>query len=133
MEVYVSFTYREEGWSGSVALGQCQDTLSMIQAFNVLWRQPPPGDRPTQVAVTLHKLIAPGSAGVPLFPDERNRVALSKAMDAINDRFGPDKVYFAGMAGMEEAAPTRIAFSHVPEIDDRLRRTWSFDSRAAGR
>jgi len=116
MEVYVSFTFREEGWSGSVALGQCQDTQTMIEAFHVLWRGRPRCERPTQVAVTLYDLVASRSTTPPLFPVAQRRLNLARTMDRLNDKFGPDTIYFGGMHGMIEAAPTRIAFNHIPEV-----------------
>jgi DNA polymerase-4 len=116
LEVYVSFTFREEGWSGSVALGSCQDTSTMIEAFHALWRCRPRHGRPTQVAVTLHELISSRSASLPLFAAEQRRLDLSRALDRLNSRFGPDTVYFGGMHGMAGAAPTRIAFTHIPEL-----------------
>jgi DNA polymerase IV len=118
MDVYVSFTYREEGWRGEVTLGLCQDTLTMIQALEQLWRFLPPGHRPTQVAITLLDLVADAYAPAPLFAAEQGRVRLAKAMDALNQRFGHNRIYFAGMGQAIATAPTRIAFSRVPALDD---------------
>ena len=118
LEVYVSFTFREEGWSGSIALGLCQDTLTIIEAFRELWRLRPPGDRPTQVAVTLYDLVPDSSVSLPLFPTERQRIALSRTMDQLNRRFGPNTVYFGGMHHVRDAAPTRIAFTRIPNFLD---------------
>jgi DNA polymerase IV len=117
MEVYVSFTFREEGWRGEVSLGLCQDTQSMIEALNCLWQQPPPGGRPTQVAITLFHLTRDPYCTLPLFPAERRRVDLSRTVDQINERFGRDKLYFAGMHNAQNTAPTRIAFNHIPPLE----------------
>jgi DNA polymerase-4 len=114
MEVYVSYTFREEGWSASIALGMCQDTQTMIEAFNSLWRWQPNCGRPTQVAVTLYDLVSNGSASSPLFPPEQRRLNLARTLDRLNSRFGPDTIYFGGMHGMASAAPTRIAFNQIP-------------------
>lgn len=120
MEIYISFTYREQGWSGSVALGHCQDTQTMIEAFNDLWQYRPRGDCPTQVAVTLYELASNASSSIPLYPAQRRRTDLARAMDKINTKVGFDKVYFAGMHGLSAAAPTRIAFSQIPDLLDDL-------------
>lgn len=120
MEIYISFTFREEGWSGTVALGLCQDTQTMIEAFNELWRYRPKGAQPTQVAVTLYDLVPNGSASPPLFPAAKRRLNLARTLDRLNHRFGPDTVYFGGMHGMAAAAPTRIAFNHIPDLFDGL-------------
>jgi DNA polymerase-4 len=118
MEVYLSYTFREEGWSGSVALGMCQDTQSMIEAFEALWRWRPRGGTPTQVAITLYELTSNASATLPLLAHEQRRIRLSRTVDRLNNQFGPDTVYFGGMHGMTEAAPTRISFSQIPDLTD---------------
>jgi DNA polymerase-4 len=116
LEVYFSFTFREEGWKGSIALGLCQDTQSIIEAFHALWRRRPKISRPTQVAVTLYDLVPNCSASPPLFPAEERRLNLARTVDRLNHRFGPDTVYFGGMHGMNGAAPTRIAFNQIPDL-----------------
>jgi DNA polymerase-4 len=119
LEVYVSFTFREEGWSGSIGLGLCQDTLTMIEAFHDLWRWRPRNERPTQVAVTLYNLVPGSSATLPLFPADQRRLHLAHAMDQLNQKFGANTVYFGAIHGVQQAAPTRIAFNQIPQfIDD---------------
>jgi DNA polymerase-4 len=118
MEIYVSFTFREEGWSGSAALGLCQDTQTMLEAFDQLWRVRPREGVPTQVAVTLYELVAHQSASSPLFPAEQRRLQLARTVDQLNRKFGADTIYFGGMHGMASAAPARIAFSQIPDLVD---------------
>ena len=118
LEVYVSFTFREEGWRGSIALGLCQDTLTIIEAFRDLWRWRPQGDRPTQVAVTLYNLVPDSSISLPLFPAEQQRIALSRTMDQLNHKFGANTIYFGAIHHVQNAAPTRIAFTNIPNFLD---------------
>lgn len=116
LSVYVSFTFREQGWRGSVALGLCQDTTTMIEAFGVLWRTLPDIGRPTQVAVTLYDLVPQGSAEVPMFELDRRRIELSRLLDRVTGRYGASALFFGGMHGMCEAAPERIAFTQIPGL-----------------
>ena len=116
LDVYVSYGFREEGWRATLALGWCQDTLTMVQALAAVWPHRPPG-RPTQVAVTLHGLAPSRCVPLPLFDGDRHRAALSRAMDRLNAAHGPDTVYFAGMWGALDSAPTRISFTHIPTFD----------------
>lgn len=118
LEVYVSYSFREEGWSGSVGLGSCQDTLTIIEAFDQLWRCRPSGTRPVQVAVTLYDLVPESTVSLPLFSADRQRLALAQAMDQVNQRFGVNAVYFGGIHDVREAAPTRIAFTQIPDCFD---------------
>jgi len=118
MSVYVSFSYREEGWQGSVALGQCRDTLTMLEALAALWPSLPLGEHPTQVAVTLHRLVAAGNASQPIFSEMRDRLRLADAMDRVNRAFGSNAVYFGAMHQSRDSAPTRIGFTSVPDLDN---------------
>ena len=116
MSVYISFSSREEGWEGEVALGLCRDTLTMIQALRLLWQRRPRHGTPTQVAITLYPLETARNAGDPLFLQDEARARLAQTMDTLNARFGPDTAYFAAMHTARESAPTRISFTHVPDV-----------------
>jgi DNA polymerase-4 len=50
-----------------------------------------------------------------LFEDPK-RDKLMQAMDSINMKFGTDKVYFGGVHQVKQAAPTRIAFTSIPDL-----------------
>lgn len=116
LEIDLSFAFFESGWNASVALGMCQDTQTMIQAFEALWPLRPKFSAPMKVAVTLHELSTDRSASLPLFPAERRRLKLARTMDRLNERFGPDTVYFGAMHESRQTAPTRIAFTQIPEL-----------------
>jgi DNA polymerase-4 len=117
MEIYISFTYREEGWSGSIALGMCQDTQSMMGAFHQLWAIRPGKGRPTQVAITLYDLVSNRSAALPLFPEEQKRLTVSRVADELNKLYGPNHAYFGAMHHLKKSGPSPIAFHHVPELE----------------
>jgi DNA polymerase-4 len=124
MEIYISFSFREEGWKAEVPLGLCRDTLSMVQAFCDIWKyRPKYQGAPTQVAITLFNLVPHQNASEPLFPQEQNRVRLSAAIDKLNAKFGHHTIYFAGMQSAIHSAPMRIAFNRVPDAqyeDDEI-------------
>lgn len=103
-------------WEARVGLSACQDTMTMIRAANRLWKQKPDGT-PFWVGVVLGDLAQRQSVTPSLFPEERDLLSLSKAMDEINFECGENSVYFGGTHGARKNAPTRIAFNHIPEID----------------
>ena len=37
-------------------------------------------------------------------------------MDAVNERFGANSVYFASMHETRDTAPLRIAFTNIPDV-----------------
>ncbi len=104
---------------------ECQDTLTLIQILENLWKKAlgsPEGraasqaGRPLKVGVTLYDLIEERFHTESLFED-RKRVEVSKAMDRVNEKYGRYTLYFAGIHENVESAPTRIAFSRIPEFD----------------
>ncbi|HHN77414.1 MAG TPA: DNA polymerase [Phycisphaerales bacterium] len=100
-------------WEGRARLGSVQDTPAIVEKLRTLWAQRP-RRRPMIVGVSLTGLIPDRSATRPLFPGERRRVGLSRTVDTINERHGPNAVYFGSMHGM--AVPLRIPFGGVPEV-----------------
>jgi len=49
------------------------------------------------------------------YPGDRHE-RLNRVLDQINPRYGPNTLYFGGAHNGRSAAPMRIAFSHVPEL-----------------
>ncbi len=115
LTVHVSFLQGHR-WKAKAAMELCQDTQTMLEVFSSLWLQCPPG-RPLQVGVILDRLAADGSAPIPLFPAEQNRMKLARTIDRLNAKFGSNTIYFGGMHGTRNSAPSRIAFTHIPKLD----------------
>jgi DNA polymerase-4 len=104
-------------WSQWISLGPgCLDTMTMLEALDDLWQQAPSG-APLLVSVTLHDLVAPGSLTLPLFNQQYRRESLSRAMDAVNRKFGANKVYTAAMHGARFHGTGGIAFNHIPNLE----------------
>lgn len=103
-------------WGARIGLGLCQDTLTLVRAAGALW-DGKPAIAPLQVGVTVCDLVAGRNVASPLFEDDRRRVELAHAMDAINLKFGAHSVHFGGMHGAQTQAPTRIAFGVIPDFE----------------
>jgi len=102
-------------WSDKISMVECQDTLTMLEALETLWKQRPVASgKPLAVGVTLFDLVPDLLHTLSLFEDKK-RTQLSKAMDAINSKYGSDTVYFGGIHHVKHAAPTRIAFTSIPD------------------
>ncbi len=104
----------DRSWSAKTTMVECQDTLTMLEALHILWEQKPIG-KPLGVGATLFGLVPAHLHNLSLFEDPK-RAKLMQAMDAINVKFGADKVYFGGMHHVKHAAPTRIAFTSIPDL-----------------
>ncbi len=116
MVVALSYLGEHPKWKTTVYLGRCQDTPTMLKAFQKTWRSRPPGGRPLKVSVTLFDLT-PGISTTPsLFIEERRALGAAQVMDAVNECFGANSLYFASMHQSRKAAPMRIAFTHIPDV-----------------
>ena len=116
-QLVVQVDYLQQApWEDRAELGLCQDTLTMLEAFAILWNRRPSAP-PFKVGVSLIGLVNDVSATRPLFSGERNRLRLARAMDRLNSKHGPHTVYFGGMYGVLESAPMRISFTCIPDLD----------------
>ncbi len=117
MVVALSYTGDWPKWKETVFLGRCQDTPTMLKALERAWEKRPLGGKPLQTSITLFDL-APGVCTAPsLFAEERRALEATQAMDAVNEKFGINALYFASMHQSRDAAPLRVAFTNIPEVD----------------
>lgn len=104
------------GWHGKRRLGATQDTLVLVQAMTELWEARPRRKPPLLgVGVTLTHLSEARGQSLDLFAEAAARARLNEVVDRLNARFGRNTVYFGGAHRALEAAPMRIAFTHVPD------------------
>lgn len=116
MVVALRYTDGWPKWKETVYLGRCQDTPSLLKAFERAWQNRPRGPRPLQAAVTLFDLTPSACTTPSLFVEEQRALSAAQAMDAANERFGPNTLYFASMHETRNSAPMRIAFTSIPDI-----------------
>lgn len=113
----VSLSYaRREKWKSATPLVPCQDTQTMVQALSALWKLRSAAGTPHKVAVVLYDLVHDTCRTPPLFTEDSRRSGLAQAMDIVNGRFGSNAVYLAAMHRSLHTAPSRIAFTHIPDI-----------------
>jgi DNA polymerase-4 len=112
--IFVRFV-GEGSWEDRLGMIECQDTLTMLEALEQLWQSCPPG-KPLAVGITLFELVPHHLHNLSFF-DNPKRTKLAQAMDAINAKYGLDAVYFGGIHEVKSSAPTRIAFTSIPELE----------------
>jgi DNA polymerase IV len=103
-------------WTRHASFPPTQDSLHLCETFRAMWPERLAGT-PLRVSITLHDLVSRSSVSQPLFPGEQRRQELARAMDRINTRFGRSAVYPASMHEALNAAPTRIPFQTIPDLD----------------
>ena len=108
-----------ERWEVSNSIPRCQDTLTLLLAFGEWWSERPlfRTGRPLKVSMVLFDLSPAAPTTPSLFESDRQLTRLSHVMDNVNRTFGKNAIHFGTMCGSETAAPTRIAFSNIPEFD----------------
>ncbi len=112
--VSVSFLDRPH-WHERTHLAVCQDTPTLLEAVNRLWTRKPTGSL-LKVSVVLADLLPAACTAEPLYPHQRRMGRLSQAMDRLNAKYGPHAVYFGSMHHARGSVPTRIAFTHIPNL-----------------
>jgi hypothetical protein len=103
----------------------CRDTITLQDYFRQLWQDCPSGT-PVSLAVWLFDLIPDNMRTLSLFAgvdhENEKREKVTSAIDGLNKRFGQHTVYLGGLHGLGDAAPTRIPFFSVPELEDFLKK-----------
>ena len=103
-------------WAESQRIGVCQDTATLLNVVAGIWQRKPLG-RMLKVGVVLNDLVANHNATPPLWETQRKMTALSHVMDQANQLWGSHTLYLAPLHGTEREAPTRIAFTNIPDLD----------------
>lgn len=108
-EMTVAVSGYKKSWHAVCKLPPTQDTLTMMEAF---FREWPKADyiQPRKVSATFTRLRESEHVTPSLFDPSFERAKLSNAVDKVNNRFGKNKVFLAGMEHAKETAEERIAF-----------------------
>jgi DNA polymerase-4 len=112
----------QAGWSHGATVIECQDNQTLVEALQKLWALRPQGaqhQKPFYVGVWLGNLVPDHLHTLSLFSgleSESRRTRLSSTMDALNHKYGLDTLMPASMLLARAAAPTRIAFTSIPDL-----------------
>jgi DNA polymerase IV len=112
----------QDGWSKGLSLIECQDNQTLIEGLQKLWMQRPKGagfEKPFFAGVALGNLVPDHLHTLSLFSGlevESRRARISTAMDSLNLKYGTNTVMAASMLLAGAAAPTRIAFTSIPDL-----------------
>ena len=108
MDIHVSSTVK--GWQSHVKLPPTQDTLTLNEHFLKAWEQRD-FNQPRKVGVTFTNLRKPEHVTPSLFDPTYDRALLNRAVDTVNQKFGKNTIYLAGMVHARDAADEKIAFN----------------------
>jgi DNA polymerase-4 len=104
-------------WEDGRQFIESQDTLEFIHILNTLWEgRPRHAGPPLYVGLTLFGLTPQHCVTPSLFGQEK-RKKLHAVVDALNSALGKNTVYFGGAHTALDAAPMRIAFNRIPDLE----------------
>jgi len=104
-------------WVDQARFSPHADTLKFNPVLAELWQRRPSDPGPLlKVGVVLTDLVEHSQVTRDLFDPVDRHEPLNTVLDQINLRYGPNTLYFGGAHNSRGAAPMRIAFSHVPEL-----------------
>ncbi len=104
-------------WVDQARFSPHADTLKFNPVLAELWQRRPSDPGPLlKVGVLLSGLVEHSQVTRDLFDPADRHEPLNTVLDQVNLRYGPNTLYFGGAHNSRGAAPMRIAFSHVPEL-----------------
>jgi len=112
----------QSGWSRQMPLIECQDNQTLIEGLQQLWAQRPQGagyEKPFYTGIALGNLVPDHLHTLSLFSgleSESRRARIATTMDSLNQKYGTNTVMAASMLLAGAAAPTRIAFTSIPDL-----------------
>jgi DNA polymerase-4 len=112
----------QTAWSQGLTVIECQDNQTLIEALGKLWAARPQDEKhrkPFFIGVWLGNLVPDHLHTLSLFSNleiESRRTRLTSTMDAMNHKYGTATLFPASMLLARAAAPTRIAFTSIPDL-----------------
>jgi DNA polymerase-4 len=106
-------------WEASLRFPACRDTMTLVNIFQEAWKDCP-GFRPVMVSVALIDLMPENMRNMTLFDEmygAKKFDRLAETMDRINAKYGSTTLYLGGIHKVREAAPPRIAFKSIPDMN----------------
>lgn len=108
MDVGVSSPVRS--WQTHIKLPPTQDTLTLNEFLLKAWESRDFA-QPRKVGVTFTNLRKAEHVTPSLFDPNYDRMLLNRAVDTVNQKFGKNTIYLAGMRHAKDAADEKIAFN----------------------
>lgn len=102
----------DRSWALGARIPPTMDSIHLVKSVLELWEKRDFA-KPFTVYVTFTELTPPESVTPSLFAEdsEVQELEMSRAMDALNQKFGKHTVFLAGMEGAKHTASEKIAFN----------------------
>lgn len=115
--LWASLKYDDDTkWGDAIPLPACQDTVTIIEHFERLWKRKRTHGSPVKVSIGVGQLEPYDCATGRLFDNVDHRRGLGQIIDTINQKFGNHSVYLGGMHDIADVdMQDKIAFGRVPD------------------
>jgi DNA polymerase-4 len=112
----------QRAWSRQMQIVECQDNQTLIESLKKLWEERPRGaeyEKPFHVGIGFGELVPDHLHSLSLFSSfesESRRARIATTIDSLNQKYGTNTVAAASALLAGAAAPTRIAFTSIPDL-----------------
>jgi len=100
----------KKSWRAYVRLSPSQDTVTFNEEFLRLWEKRD-YEKPRTVGVVFYDLATTDHVTPSLFDSSMVRAELNRAVDKVNQKFGKNTIYLAGIEKTKDRADEKIAFN----------------------
>lgn len=100
----------DQSWRAEMSFPPTQDTVTFNDFFLRAWEKRE-FNRPRQVGIVFGNLKEAEQVNLSLFDPVEERSKLNNAVDNVNQKFGKNTIYLAGMQHAKDAADEKIAFN----------------------
>lgn len=118
LHVYIKDQYGLNSLEKSIHFSESDNTFFILQQVKHLTRSGCP-ERPVKVAVVVSSLTNAHEEQLSLFADQKTQ-KLGHVMDLINKKYGANTLLPAEFLTVTDQAKVRIAFNHIPKIEDEF-------------
>lgn len=116
MQISVRFMSGEK-WKDEISFHETQDTSLMVSHLIRSYKSCPRQLKPIKVHVNLFDFTSEKEHQMSFFEDDKKN-SFFKIIDQINDKYGKNTIHLASLHDHVRSAPTHIAFSRIPELDE---------------
>lgn len=104
-------------WRDEIAFDETHNTSVFVTKLLQMLKACPRSQRPIKAAIYLWDFVSDQEHQLSFFENEK-KSRYFKIVDQINEKYGKNTIYLASLHDHLKSAPTRIAFSRVPELDE---------------
>ncbi|MBC7372211.1 MAG: DNA polymerase [Bdellovibrionaceae bacterium] len=117
MSLSVKFLGYQENFERTIKLQETQDTSLLMTQLNRIYQEMPRKQKPLRVSVVLSDFRKAEEHQFSFFENTKKEQLFS-VVDKLNEKFGKDTVYVGSLHDNLDVAPTGIAFSRIPELEE---------------